>query len=90
MNKLQPIALRADGDNSYKVRFETGTAEVEFVFKVDEEQLRTLSWDPEYSKLADGDPAALALNKAIFEFHRARHFEEQDCYDLAPGYNKKV
>lgn len=75
MHKLQPIALMTEGDTTYKVRFRTETGEVEFTFKVDEEPFRTLGWDPEFSKLANGDPAALILNKAIFNFHDARHFQ---------------
>lgn len=78
MQRLQPIALTAEGDNTYKVCFRTDTGELAFIFTVEERPFRTLSWEPEFSKMVNGDPAALVLNKAIFAFHEARNFQYVD------------
>lgn len=79
MDKLQPIEITSLSDNSYRVRFQTSTGTVDFVFAIEnttlgEEKFSTVAWDPEYSKLVGGDPAALALNQALFNFHEARSF----------------
>lgn len=79
MDKLRPLAITAGSDNSYCVRFKTSTDEVEFKFTIENETIadqpiRTLGWEPEYSKLVEGDPAALILNQAIFKLHDARNF----------------
>lgn len=72
MYKLEPIALIADND-IYKVRFRRDAEEVTFIFKVDEKPFVTLGWETEFSALVNGDPAALVLNSAIFDFHEVRN-----------------
>ncbi len=87
MYKLEPIALIADND-AYKVRFRRDAGEVEFTFKIDEEPFRTLGWEPEFSGLVNGDPAAFVLNNTIFDFHEARNCSELRVIELiADGKN---
>lgn len=74
MDKLQPISITAQSEKSYCVRFKTSTGAIEFMFTIEEAPIRNLIWDPEFSKLVDGDPAALILNHAIFKLHDARNF----------------
>ena len=82
MYKLEPIALMAENKHSYRVRFKTNAGEIEFPFNIDEEPFCTLGWQPEFSSMVDGDPAAFILNDAIFEFHEARNCDKLQALEL--------
>jgi hypothetical protein len=82
MYKLEPMALTAENDRPYKVRFSTDNGEIVFAFKIDEEPFCTLGWDPAFSGMVNGDPAAHILNKAIFEFHEARKWSKLRAIEL--------
>lgn len=77
----QPIAITAEGQNSYKVRFLTEAGEVECgvtVQNVDMEELifPLLVGDTTFLDTTNGDQAADLLRKSIFALHEARHFQD--------------
>lgn len=75
MDKLQPIALIVENEDTYKVRFQTDNGEVEYKFTMELDPVPFLVSDNEFLKITNGDPAAARLKQAICNFHQARHFE---------------
>lgn len=75
MYKLQPIELKVAGENSYVVRFQSDSGEVEYKFHVE----NTLGFDllvsdQQFLEITNCDPAANRLKEAICNFHEARNF----------------
>lgn len=75
MNKLQPIELIVESENSYRVRFKSKTGAVEFSFTMEHSPFPFLICDDEFLEITNGDPAADRLKEAICNFHQARNFE---------------
>ena len=78
MHKLQPIFLAVEGENSYRVRFQTETGEVEYIFRIDNTPFTLLVSEREFLEITNGDPAADVLKQVICDFHEARHFDYSD------------
>jgi hypothetical protein len=77
MLTMQPLLLSAlgkgaDGFQSYRVSFETGDGEVEYVFTVDDRDIPVVRAADEYTDATLCDPFAPSLYKAILNFHSAR------------------
>lgn len=76
MYKVQPIELRVTGENSYVVRFQSDSGEVEYNFHIE----NTLGFellvsdDKEFLEITNCDPAVGRLKEAIFNLHEARNF----------------
>jgi hypothetical protein len=75
MYKLQPIALTVEGQNRYRVRFQSDAGEVEYTFTAYGEPFLSLECDFEFLEITNGDPAADVLKGAICNFHKARDFQ---------------
>jgi len=75
MYKLQPIALTAESENTYRVRFASDTGEVEYTFTIQDDPFTYIVAEIPFADITNGDPAVEVLKKAIFEFHEARHFQ---------------
>jgi hypothetical protein len=74
-----PTAIIAEGPNSYKVRFQTETGEIESGVTVEDAGLGAgiflLVGDSDFLDITEGDPAADCLRESIFALHQARHFK---------------
>lgn len=75
LNKLQPIELIAESENSYRVRFKSESREVEYSFTMEHHPFTFLVCDDEFLEITNGDPAADRLKEAICNFHQVRNFE---------------
>lgn len=59
MDKLQPTALMATGENDYKVRFLSESGEVEYKFNIDNSAgFDMLVSEIKFLEITNGDPAA--------------------------------
>jgi hypothetical protein len=76
MQKLQPIAVMTESENSYRVQFQTESGKsIEYVFEIDSSGGFDLLISPiEFLALTEGDPAADRLRSSISNLHSARHF----------------
>src|SRR5438105_2977999 len=78
MLMIQPIALTAEGNNTYKVLFQSETGDIEYGFIMDEEDIPLLISDDEFLGITNADPAAYRLKQSVCDFHQAR------CSKLQP------
>ena len=78
---MNPLAIIAEGPNSYKVRFLTETGEVECGVTIedvgmgDDLIVPLLVGDSDFLDITEGDPAADHLRESIFALHAAKHFK---------------
>jgi hypothetical protein len=77
MLKMQPIAITIEGENSYRVRFQTEDGQInEFTFAVDSSDgFDLVVSDMSFLEKTKGDPAADRLKECIGILHEVRHFE---------------
>ena len=74
MYKLEPIALTAESENTYKVRFKTEAGEMEYRFTIHDDGFLSVGCDIPFSTITNDDPAVPLLTQAVANFHQARHF----------------
>jgi len=75
MNRLEPISLTVESENSYKVRFKSEGGFVEYTFTIHDDGFQSVRCEMPFSTITNDDPAVPLLTQAIANFHQARHFE---------------
>jgi hypothetical protein len=70
---MTPVAIQAEGADSYRVRFSVAGGEQEYVFMVDSEKIPVVKWDDKFRQDMGGLlDSATPLFEAILAFHKAR------------------
>src|SRR5579883_2989232 len=84
-----PIAIIAEGPNSYKVRFQTETGEIECGVTIEDaglgDGIYLLVGNSDFLDITEGDPAADRLRESIFALHQARHFKYAEEANPTPN-----